>query len=162
MEIVVNVSTSRDFFLKIAASDGTFGPRGTVFVTDWTVGNHGFPYAYLPDGTRWAINSYSSEALPNGAGGVYESFGYSGAVAVRNGRMLFGGAMEGVVEMRAAPVGAAAIDRRLYAAGKACWLADGLHLTHGVGGWGYYGLPLPWGHSPETNHYMLVHGHTQG
>jgi hypothetical protein len=53
--------SARDFcdgnsqFVKIALSDGTFGPRGTLFI--WTFSNRdlGMPVVFLPDGTRWTL-----------------------------------------------------------------------------------------------------------
>lgn len=162
--VVPNVATSRNFFLNLAVSkDGTFGPPGTMFVTDWQVTNFGFPLAYLPDGSAWSLTTYSGSAsIPVGPGGVFESFGYSAAVGVRAGRMVFGGAGEGLIELRRTPPGMPAVNGGLYNQGATRWVADGLHLRYGPNGWGYHGEPLPWGYSPETDYCLTVHGHAQG
>lgn len=159
--VVPNVATNRNFFLNLTLStDGTFGPPGTMFLTDWEVTNFGFPLVYLPDGTRWTINSYSSTgSIPAGPGGVFDSFGYSAAVGVRAGRMVFGGAGEGLHELRKTPAGLPTVNAGLYNQGARRWVDDGLHLRYGPGGWGYYGEPLPWGYSPETDYYLTTHGH---
>jgi hypothetical protein len=39
------------------------------------------------------------------------------------------------------------------------WMEQGWHLTHGPGGWGYYGLPLPWGVSTDIDDYLRACGH---
>jgi hypothetical protein len=41
------------------------------------------------------------------------------------------------------------------------WSEQGWHLTHGPGGWGYYGLPLPWGVSTDIDDYLRACGHVR-
>jgi hypothetical protein len=37
----------------------------------------------------------------------------------------------------------------------------GLHTTHGFGGMGFYGCPVPWNVSPEIDSYLIKYGHTK-
>jgi hypothetical protein len=161
-------------FNKIAVSDGTFGPRGTVFKTTWSVTAGGFPYAYLPDAivkwdpaitqptvkaTTWALSTYSSPVLPRGPGGNWSGWGYAGAVGVGNGRLVGGGACEGVYEITLATGIKDSASK--YDAGAKQWESKGYNYSHGAGGYGYYGLPLPWGETPEIDYYLQCHRHVK-
>lgn len=160
--VIADTSTSNaNRYLKIAVSDGTFGPRGSVFVTDWTVNRYGAPYAYTPDGAGWSVGTSTSSSLPRGAGGDINSTGYSAAVGVGGGRLVYGGSSEGLMMLTAANPGEAAFDRARYKAGEAQWFAAGYDLTHGEGGYGFYGLPLPWGASPEIDYFLECYGHAR-
>jgi len=160
-QVVKAFASDHNYFLKIAVSDGSFGPRHTLFITSWTVGRFGFPAAFLPDGTNWPLSTYSgATARPRGAGGVWEGFSYNGAVGVGGGRLIGGGAGEGVWEIAATQAGSPAVDGAKYQAGKKRWYSSGYWLTHGEGGFGHFGLPLPWGENPEIDYYLQCHGHT--
>jgi hypothetical protein len=160
-QVVKDYSSDHNYFLKIAVSDGSFGPRHTLFITSWTVGHFGLPAAFLPDGTSWSLSTYSSATVrPKGAGGNWEIPSYNGAVGVGGGRLVGGGAGEGVWELSIAT--APMLDGARYNAGKKQWCDErGFWLTHSDGGFGHYGLPLPWGESPEIDYYLQCHGHTR-
>jgi hypothetical protein len=53
-----------------------------------------------------------------------------------------------------------ALDRNLYIAGQRDYEQRGFPLLYGPAGWGYYGLPLPWGVSAAIDYYLRAHGHT--
>jgi hypothetical protein len=38
-------------------------------------------------------------------------------------------------------------------------LARGYSLTHGPAGYGFYGLPLPWGVTPEIDYFLRANLH---
>lgn len=152
-------------YLKIAVSDGTFGPKGTVFVSSWTAAHFGFPFTWLPEVgprfERWSGPSrhwswYESDPGP----GNWGEFTYSMAVAVGQGRLVVGGAGEGlmVISRRNAgdPITGTSIQR-----GAREFKTRGLHLLHGHNGFGYYGLPLPWGVSTDLDNYFSFYGHTR-
>jgi hypothetical protein len=83
---VVNVresSATGNKYVKITVSDGSFGPKGTVFVSQWI---NSAPIAYLPDGGRWDYVRYGVQ--------------YNTSIAVGNGRCVFGGSKEGIKEIR--------------------------------------------------------------
>jgi hypothetical protein len=142
-------------FMKIAVSDGTFGPRGTVFVAHWSNNYFGYPAAYLPGGKAW---DYLTGAT--GPGTPWAGAGYPTAVGVGQGKMVCGSSAEGLlVHSKALPT-----DRPIpgqYANGEKEWLRRGFHLTHGPAGYGYYGLPLPWGISSDIDVYLTTHGHVK-
>lgn len=147
-------------FVKIAVSDGTFGPRGTVFYTIWSVNERdGFPVAVLPDGTRWKLNGFN-KAQDRGRGGNWSSLGYNSAVGVGMGRLIFGSVAEGLVQLSMRlPTDPAINQTRLlngYNKYRQEWL-----ITHGPGGYGYCGLPLPWGEDPDLDYFLEVHGHAR-
>lgn len=141
-------------FIKLAVSDGSFGPKGTVFICTWSNNFFGYPPAYLPGGKQWEYLAGTSRGGPWGAAG------YPSAVAVRMGRMACGSSAEGLlVQSRALP-GDAALPAN-YAEGARDWERLGYHLTHGPGGFGYHGLPLPWGVSSAIDSYLRAHGHAR-
>jgi hypothetical protein len=152
-------------FFKIAVSDGSFGPRGTIFVSTWSATQGGFPYTWLPeDGprfTRWSGPSrhWSWYDFPVGTG-QWNNFIYSMAPAVGQGRLVVGGAGEGllVISRRNAgdPSSNTSIDR-----GSREFRNRGLHLLHGQNGFGFFGEPLPWGVSADLDNFLAFHGHTR-
>jgi hypothetical protein len=147
-------------YFKIAVSDGSFGPRGSVFVSTWDVERGGGPYCFLPDGTPWSIWEPGSHPFSEGRGGSWRGLGYSTCVGSRFGRLLCGSADYGLVEITLAmPSDPPAIDKKLYAAGKTDYESAGFRLTHGVDGYGQFGYPLPWGRSRAIDYYLSAHGH---
>ncbi|MFY7856274.1 MAG: hypothetical protein ACOVQT_09060 [Rubrivivax sp.] len=141
-------------FAKIAVSDGTFGPRGSVFVAHWSVLGFGYPHAFLPDGRSWDYIAGSDE---RGTPWVFSS--YPCAVAVGGGRMITGSVTEGLNQFSRALPGDARVDRTRYLNGSKDYLARGLNLLYGHAGWGLYGLPLPWGQSADIDYYLEWNGH---
>lgn len=147
-------------YFKIAISDGTFGPRGSIFVSTWDVERGGGPYCFLPDGTPWSIWVPGSHPFTEGRGGKWRGLGYSTCVGSRFGRLLCGSADYGLVEITLAQASdPAMIDEDLYEAGKVEYEEAGFRLTHGVDGYGQFGYPLPWGRSAPVDYYLRQHGH---
>lgn len=145
-------------YMHIAVSDGTFGPRGMIAYTTWSNSYYGYPV--LIDGATgkmidWLANSptFKGTTPPLGS--------YSSAVAIAHGRMLFGTAEEGLHVVSQALSSDPVVDQAKYAAGRSQWMAKGYHLTHGPGGFGYYGLPPPWGDTPEIDYYLTHNGHVR-
>jgi hypothetical protein len=135
-------------FVKIALSDGTFGPYGTVFYQSWSNVNTRTAQmgAYLPDGTFW---NYASTI-------TYAATGYGCAVAVGGGRMYTSSSSHGLRLHYAGP----AIDKSLFSKGKAEYSA-----LHGEFQWGHYGFggeesfELPWGRSIAMDYFLETAGH---
>lgn len=161
-------------FMKIAVSDGTFGPRGAVFMGSWAIAGYGRSLAWLPDGTQW---TYCSWAWPIGPGREWTTLGYecamgvgAGASTVKHGDPLFEPSSEGMLIMGSSAYGLRRITR---ASGERVWTtADsvrteaayrklGLQLTHGIGGWGQYGLPMPWGINKDVDDHLESFGHVK-
>jgi hypothetical protein len=142
-------------FMKIALSDGSFGPRGTVFVAHWSNNYFGYPVAHLPGGRQWDyLSGGSSPGTPWGGAG------YPTGVGVGQGKMACGSSAEGLlVHSQALPT-----DKPVpaqYDNGQKEWLRRGFHLTHGPAGFGYYGLPLPWGRSADMDVFLATNGHVK-
>lgn len=140
-------------FVKIALSDGTFGPRGKVFYSSWTSQNAGHPMG-IP--TNWS--GQGGKGAYTGPGAPWETLGYSAAVGVGRGRLVCGSSSEGLTVIHAAasePV----ISETQWAAWKKAWVADGMHLLHDWEGFGHFGLPLPWGQGHDD--YLIACGHTR-
>lgn len=154
---------SKSEYAKISVSDGTFGPRGTVFVSTWEVNKMGGPWAFLPDGSQWSYITTASSSVPNGKGGTYDGIGYSMSSGVARGRLVYGGADYGIVEMSLAQPGDATVDKNLYAQGKTEYEHAGYRLTHGIAGFRQWkSTPLPWGQSAAIDYFLTVNGHAQG
>lgn len=144
-------------YLVFDLSDGTVGPRGSAFINLWTSMTGPLSAAYLPDGTAWSFWNNGG----NGPGMTWVNFGYGSAVGVGKGRVVCGWSNEGL-----GVIGKARGEKtydwdRFYKRATDAWARTGLFLTHGPGGFGYYGLPLPWGVSPDTDTYLEMHGHSR-
>ena len=87
---------------------------------------------------------------------------YASAVGIGHGRMLFGTAEEGLHVVSKALDTDPVIDAAQYKAGMDQWQARGYGLTHGPGGYGFYGLPLPWGATPEIDYFLRANLHGSG
>lgn len=159
--VVPNYVSGKNQYLKIAVSDGTFGPKGTVFISSWTNIQYGAPKTFLPDGTSWEITTGGSAGLPRGLGGAGEPLDYSAAVACREGRLVYGSSNEGLVMLSAGLPTDPACNVSLFVAGRTEFGAAGFKLTHGAKGFGHYGLPLPWGHSAAVDYYLTWVGHVR-
>ena len=137
-------------YMKIAVSDGSFGPRGMIAYTTWS--NSYFGYPNLIDGATgnmidWLQVKGGDVVRGTSPLGLHS---YASAVGIGHGRMLFGTAEEGLhVVSKALPTDPV-IDATKYKAGMDQWQARGYGLTHGPAGYGFYGLPLPWGRHPRS------------
>lgn len=146
-------------FMKIAVSDGSFGPRGMIAYTTWSNSYHGYPN--MIDGTTGKMIDWTHVNPGEKVKGKYEATlgTYTSAVGIGHGRMLFGTAEEGLHVVSKALDTDPVIDSAKYNSGQDQWQARGYGLTHGPGGFGYYGLPLPWGATPEIDYFLAVNGH---
>ncbi len=130
-------------FVKLAVSDGTFGPREAVFIQSWA--NAAPKTGHLPGGKQWKLQAQG-----------FNVSGYGTAVAIRNGRMYFGNSRYGIWRIaKGAPM-----DVRLFRQGEDEYHAAHYKLTHGTGGLGHFGYPLPWGKSAAIDYYLELSGHT--
>jgi hypothetical protein len=157
VEVVASprVDSNTNYF-KIGLSDGTFGPRGTVFVWTWSNTSLGFPDTFLPDGSTWV---WFREDV-DGAG-HWGTFAYASAGAVGQGRVVTGGANEGLMVIsKRAPGDVVASDA--VKRGHTEYKRQGFHLLYGENGFGFWGLKLPYGHSADIDAYLNFHGHTPG
>jgi hypothetical protein len=149
-------------YMKIAVSDGSFGPRGMIAYTTWSNSYLGYPIL-LDGATGKAIDWLQLKPGEQMKGTKPLGLGsYASSVGIGHGRMLFGTAEEGLhVVSKALPTDPV-IDSAKYDAGREQWQARGYGLTHGPGGYGYYGLPLPWGASPEIDYFLQANLHGGG
>jgi hypothetical protein len=160
-DTIANATTAN--FAYIALSDGTFFPRGTLFLTTWNLSSMGVPWAYIPtpgpaysDGVvpthskfSWSMNG-DRETGPGDYG--WQSTSYPAACAVGNGMLAVGTAMHGVTLFMA------------RAAGEPLQTLDIAwgplnRLIHGPQGAGALKLNKPWGVSTAQDNYLRVHGH---
>lgn len=169
-------------YVKIALSDGTFGPRGTVFRSTWAGSAGGYPKAHLPNGSPWS--AFLTESAGNGpirrgrigVAGAPRHTGqgnYNGAVGVGHGRLLCSASTEGVSEFSLATGSDPAVieytelarAQRNNATIPAVlgdielndW--DLLYGSNELCNW--YGLPLPWGYSYPMDLWLEHMGHVR-
>jgi hypothetical protein len=148
-------------FVNVAVGDETFLP-GHVATVTWSNGDWGFPALFDPAGKRIVtFGSTSNNGLPNPKGMPPPiELSYSTAVSIGKGRMTFGTVQEGLHRLS----GALPTDLDITAtvlAGAKKWDDLDLVLLYGDVGFGYYGLPLPWGkYGPEVDAYLKAIGHT--
>ena len=140
-DVQANFATGNKF-VKITASDGSFGPEGTVFISQWLPQ---MPLAILPDGTEWKYGF--------GPGVVYDI-----CCAIKGGRFVYGGCGEGINELRLVD-SVPSVNTAKRGAGKEKWIERGYYLTHGSGGFGFHGLPLPWGEDSDIDYWLKAAGH---
>lgn len=147
IEVVCDAQTdSNSQYVKFAVSDGSFGPRGTVFVNSWSntfVAENG---GRLPGNVKWA---WTGKPQP------YSRNGYGAAVAVGSGRMVTSSSQEGI-QVYGAALPSETWSQALYYQGKAEYDAANHRLIHGPGGFGHYGFPLPQG-SAAMRHFLEQH-----
>jgi len=150
-------------YAKLALSDGTFGPRGSTFTWTWSNAQYGGPEMYGPPG---ADGSPAKQIIPwwehqsGGTGNWTTHGGYGTAGCAQFGRMATASMVEGVKLISKSmpgdkPMSAAAVRGRTEYQRKA------LNLIHGSDGFGYYGIPLPWGQSADIDAFFTEQGHTQ-
>lgn len=144
-------------FCKIARSDGTFGPRGTYFVWTWSNAKFGNPEAFLPGGARW-IYCDAAQATTSGVGGHWQPQGYGSAGAIGLGRLYMGSSEEGLVMLTQGLATDPKPDYVKYAAGKTKWRQRGYHVVYDEEGYGYQGLPLPFGVDPDIDYFLGWNG----
>lgn len=143
-------------FVKLSISDGTFGPRGTVFMSTWSNGGLGMPDAVLPDGTGWGY--HGDGTISRGRGGNWASLGYTTASAVGMGRLFFGSSEEGLVQISKALPTDPLVDVKKYELGQHQYISAGHYVLHGWNGYGYHGYNLPFGETPEMDYFLEWNG----
>ena len=122
-------------YMKIAVSDGSFGPRGMIAYTTWS--NRNFGYPNLIDGTTGAYDRLPQrqerrDVSRHGAAGAELVCARRSGIGA--GRMLFGTAEEGLhVASQALPTDPV-IDMKKYTAGMDQWQAKGYSLDPRAGG----------------------------
>lgn len=141
-------------FVKFAVSDGSFGPKGTVFTCTWSTAEFGLCASTLPNGDQWWWGGAS------GGTGRWSTLGYPAAVGVGQGRLVQGGVVEGILMITQRQAGDQEVSAAAVA-GETEYKARGLELLHGENGFGFYGLPLPWGVSTNIDAFLLANGHTR-
>jgi hypothetical protein len=146
LEVVVAEAPLRgnSKFVKLAVSDGTFGPREAVFIQSWD--NSPPKVGYMQGGRQWKLRAQG-----------FNQSGYGSAVAVRNGRMYFGNSRYGIWRIAKGP----SMDAKLFQEGEDQYLAAHYNLTHGTGGFGHFGYPLPWSKSAAIDYFLERCGHAR-
>jgi hypothetical protein len=146
-------------FLNFSVSDGTFGPEGTCAIATWSVAYYGLPLLFQPDNLHWDVTPGSATA---GQGGT--SSGYVSATAVKNGVMVYGGAEEGVCFYAKKSTQDVTVVNQggSSSTGKQNYLANGFHLAHGLGGYGYFNTgDLPWGVNTNIDAFLRFNLHVR-
>lgn len=148
-------------FAKLAVSDGSFGSRGTSFTWTWSNAHGGGPEIWGMDenGTAFGIQNW----FITGSGGTgdwhtYPGYGCSGAVAF--GQAVFGNSLEGLFRVTKSQPGDVP-ETNAVTLGRVEYDSVYFDLVHGMGGFGYYGIPLPWGISANIDAYLEFKGHTK-
>ena len=159
-------------FLYFDVSDGTFGPRGTIFATTFSNINKGFPLAFLPvagtapDGSalthskRWEfyapINDTNYVGVTQGSK-ASENSAYAMAVAVSHGFVSLGAAAWGLdifMQTTNPPV-----DYARAAKGRQVYRTKNYQLLWGGTGYGPTNIPLPWGEDADQDYWFQCEGH---
>lgn len=150
-------------FAKLALSDGTFGPRGSTFTWSWTGQFIGGPEMWGPIGpngepAKPILKWWNDQS--GGTGDWTSHAGYGTAGCAQFGRMVTACMVEGVKIISKSMPG----DKPMSAValrGQTEYRNRSLYLTHGDAGFGYYGLPLPWGVSADVDEFLLSQGHVK-
>jgi len=147
--VVVDLTTKRivrripvdgaraNHFVKLAVSDGSYGPRGTVFYATFGVQDGGRWFGIKPDGSRWI----SATNVPYAMDTYQMSFGIGG------GRMLAGGSDYGIMRHYKGP----RLDMALYQQGEAEFKASHGRIVYGPHGVGRFDVPA----TTEALRYFL-------
>jgi len=153
---------NNSMYIKLAVSDGTFGPRGMVGMVTWSNNGYGYPHFFRPNGSEVAGWLWAGTLRPGRAwvGSGDPAPGYATAIAFGFGRAVCGGVQEGLMQLsKALPTDLPLLPA--YFAGQRQWYEKGYQLTHGHRGFGFYGLPLPWNVTPDIDAFLIQNGHTQ-
>ena len=136
--IADGITDGNSKFVKLAVSDGTFGPRHAVAVQTWSVViEKGARTLYLPGGGTWRAG-----------GGDPWGTGYGSAVAIARGRMYAGSSQYGLLRYAAGKPW----DRALWARGE-----KEFNAMHGKVRWGALGSHgMPAGLSPALDYYRTA------
>lgn len=156
------------YYLTFSISDGTFGPRGTIFATSFSSNYFGRPLAYLPtpgtasDGTALTHSVvWNYHAFEHGhTQGVTdsESEAYATACTVGHGIMACGSSQFGLSVFMQARATDVAVSAAQATAGETKYNARGYYLLWGAFGHGPTNYPLPWGVDPDIDYFLTVNG----
>jgi hypothetical protein len=155
---------SNSNYAKIAVSDGTFGPRHSIFVQTWSNAVYADKRAYAFNGTSWdvwSLNTGSNSAPITGKTGTagWVSSGYGAAVGVAKGRLVIGSSSEGLRRFSLAlPSDSATYNSALYTQGFEEYISANLQLQYGTKGFGFYGFPAPYGISAAIDYFLQWNG----
>lgn len=160
-------------FINIALSDGTFGPRGTIFTTTGDNQTNGRPVANIPspgvtpDGRtvthlqQWNWHGYAASVI-RGPGasalGVYPM-----GMGIGNGMLAVGSTGYGLDVFTLATLGEAVADQPRAHRGHKWYASHGYRVLFGNYGWSYVDAPLPWGEDPsgDCDYFLTVCGHAK-
>jgi hypothetical protein len=169
------VGSARPHFIHISLSDGTFGPRGTIFTATAHNMSYARPIAWIPspgtvvtelNGTvqathtqRWTWHGYVSGVIRGPGGSASQIYPYASAVG--NGMLVHGGAGYGLDVFTKATLGEPIANAARIARGRSYYLQQGYRLIHGNFGFGFVDIPLPWGENADLDYTLEQWGHVR-
>jgi hypothetical protein len=162
-------------WLEIKLSDGSFGPRSTIFTTTFDNQVTGYARAFIPfvgpDPTtgntvthsrEWIYKKYGGDAL-SGGGGMWDDVSYPTGVAVNNGRIIMGSSAPGLVAFFKTTAGLArqfpAPNLASVQRGSDYYHNKHYSLIYGRAGWSHVDVDLPWGENADMDAYLREAGH---
>jgi hypothetical protein len=161
VEVVCRPSMSpagKSVYLVMAVSDGSFGPRHTVFTSSWSESYWGRPEAFYPatnldlTHSKWDYTGFVYD-VRQGGGGKTESAGYATAPAVGHGMFACGSAQDGIaVFMQKEPTDITADPARCQR-GATWFRSQGYRLLYDDGA-PLLDLDMPWGENADCDHWM--------
>ncbi len=135
-----------------------------IAVATWSNANQGYPNLFGPTGTANGFDGWqwrgTNRVGPAWAGSGDEGpLNYTSCVGIAGGRMVWGTAQEGLLQVSQALPTDVPLPAN-YAAGQKKYMLAGRNLTHGVRGFGYYGLSnaAVWDSDPDIATFLSVNG----
>jgi hypothetical protein len=151
------------YYINVAVSDGSFFPRGYTATVTWLDQQFGFPMIWDTNGKE--VSRYTLGFIPPSQGGkpmkgmpFPHAISYPTAVSLGDGRMTWGAVQEGLHRISAALASDTFVDP-LVLKGAQEWKDKHYDLLFEPHGFGFYGLPLPWGESTAIDAYLKQYGH---
>ncbi len=135
----IQLPGNRWHFVKLAVSDGTYGPRGTVYFCTFDISHGARQYGIKPDGTLFRHHD------------LYGSEGYQFSCGVGGGRLIVGGSNYGLLRVRKGP----RPDTALYRQGEREYEAMHGRIVYGPLGVGRFDVPA----TSEALRYYLATNH---
>ena len=157
----------------LSASDGTVGPRHTLFECTFDNVNQGHARAHIPvsgvgtDGVTythsklwdWTDLAYDAS---QGAGGKTLDGVYPMAIHAGNGAIIEGGSEQTIRVWRLAKPTELAPDYAKLQRGHAAWHAAGYNAEYGRLGYGTHpDAQLPWGVNADLDYWLQQSGHVK-
>lgn len=128
-------------FVKLAVSDGSYAPRGTVFYATFGVQDGGQWFGVKPDGSRWITATNAPFALDT----------YQMSFAVGGGRLIAGGSDYGLRRYFKGP----RLDMDKYAQGEREFFAMHGRIVYGPHGVGRFDVPAA---SDAMRYFLTANG----